>query len=230
MPDNLMGEDKGTASKTQGGYVRWIIKKVKAVDSFLEIGPDVGLVCSKIVTHFRPKRVSLVEPNVAIYEQLRSSVSNVSELELVRDLKEVKSNSHNLIVGVHVLDHLLNPREDLGLLAELSTSSSKLVFVVHNEKSYLRRFLKGKWPPFCLQHPQIFNPETLKILLISSGWSLDNYSRTTNWWHLRNLIGTGLNIFGLPSGISRALPNVEIPTKLGNIIGMASPSNFSKLR
>lgn len=222
MPDNLMGEDKSTASKTQGGYVRWMSRKLVTVKSFLELGPDIGLVSHEIVNRFHPESATLIEPNVSIHPRLMESVRHVKQVTLVNDLSELSVSSHDLLVGIHVIDHLLNPREDLLLLSKLATRTSKLSFVVHNEKSFLRTLMNDKWPPLCLQHPQLFNPASISRLLQASGWQLEDHARSTNWWHLRNLVGTALNIFGLNSRASRFLPNTQVPTKLGNFIGLAS--------
>lgn len=227
MPDNLMGEDKATASKTQSGYVNWIEKRIDSISSFLELGPDIGLVSSELQRRFNPGLSILVEPNKSIYPQLLHNMGEVKDLSIFENLEEITINhqSCDLFVGIHVFDHLLNPKSDLQRLKELSRNHAKLVLVVHNEKSILRKLLKAKWPPFCLQHPQLFNPATLGGILKECGWGLERVSKTTNWWHARNLIGTGLGLFGISSSWVRFLPNFEFPTKLGNVIAMATPDS-----
>ena len=55
MPDNTMGEDKRTASKTQSRYARKIVKISNNVKSFLEIGPDIGLIAKEVITRTKNK-------------------------------------------------------------------------------------------------------------------------------------------------------------------------------
>jgi len=222
MPDNLMGEDKTTISKTQSGYVKWLGRHIVKIKSYLEIGPDIGLVAASVVNHFPVTRALLVEPNIAVHKDLRYSVSKVDSVQVVQYLSESSEKNFDLVVGVHVFDHLLNPVEELRLVALKSSNHAKLLIIVHNEKSLLRRILSKKWPPFCLQHPQLYNPSTLQNLLSKSGWHLEQKAQSINWWRLDHFIQMGLKVLGLPSGIGRMFPNFEIPMRLGNTIAIAS--------
>ena len=222
MPDNLMGEDKSTASKTQSGYVRWILAKTKTIDSFLEIGPDVGLVTSAIVKSVRPAKIGLIEPNLAVHTDLRKSAGSTQQVEIVQELNQLKSSGYQLAVGIHVFDHLLNPLADLKKLGQLSRDGANLGVVVHNEGSLLRKIISKKWPPFCLQHPQLYNRETLRTMLLAGGWNLETVNRSKNYFHLNHLAKLALGIFGLPEGLSKFIPKFETPVNLGNMISMAT--------
>jgi hypothetical protein len=222
MPDNLMGEHKPTVTKTQSGYVKWLSEYLPIANNYLEIGPDIGLVAKSVVEHFRISKALLVEPNLAVHRELRDAVSGVQSVEIVSYLSESFDKVFDLVVGVHVYDHLLNPVRDLLEIKSKSVPKARLLIVVHNENSLLRRILGKKWPPFCLQHPQLYNPVTLRTLLSNSGWHLDVAARSTNWWSLNHLMHLGLKILGLPLGIGRIFPNIEIPLRLGNTIAIAT--------
>ena len=66
MPDNTMGEDKSTVSKTQSAYAQWILQDGVRTDAYLEVGPDIGLVSRKVTALQTPKRVSFIEPNLSV--------------------------------------------------------------------------------------------------------------------------------------------------------------------
>jgi hypothetical protein len=81
--------------------------------------------------------------------------------------------------------------------------------------------MKSNWPPFCLQHPQLFNPKTLGQLLLKAGWQLEITSKSINWLHLDRFVKMGLGVIGLPTKWGKVLPSLEVPIRLGNILALA---------
>jgi len=221
MPDNTMGEDKSTVSKTQSAYAKWILQDGVSADAYLEVGPDIGLVSRRVIELQTPKRVSFIEPNLSVRKELIESASRVSSIEIVDFIENLENENFTLIVGVHVYDHLLDPIQNLRNLSKRAEGGAHISIVVHNEKSILRKLLKAKWPPFCLQHPQLYNPKTLERLLLQSGWTVIMIERSTNWYHLRYFINLGLSVLGLRDPVSKILPNIEFPVRLGNLITLA---------
>ena len=221
MPDNLMGEDKATVSKTQSGYVNWLSKKVSQIDNYLEIGPDIGLVAGEVQKKFKVQGSVMIEPNKSVHNDLKENLSN-SRVEVYEYISELKSSDKfDLMAGIHVYDHLLDPVKDLLEMRSHATDQANLLIVVHDEKSLLRKAMKSKWPPFCLQHPQLYNPSTLREILRKAGWELEHLSKSTNWWHLDHFAEMGSGVIGLPTKWSKILPSVELPTRLGNMIALA---------
>jgi len=227
MPDNTMGEDKSTVSKTQSAYAKWILKNGVESDAYLEVGPDIGLVSKEIIAMSSPKRISFIEPNLSVRKELLKSVSDVSPVEIVDFIGSLKNTNFSLIVGVHVYDHLLDPVQDLREIHNRAGEGACLSIVVHNEKSQLRKVMRTKWPPFCLQHPQLFNPQTLGKLLEKSGWTARKIEKSTNWYHLKHFIGIGSSVLGIKDRVSRFLPDIEFPIRLGNLICLADKKKSS---
>lgn len=221
MPDNSMGEDKSTVSKTQSAYAKWILQDGVVADAYLEVGPDIGLVSKEIVALNAPKRASFIEPNLSVRSELLDNVKAVESIEVVDYIESLEKTNFTLIVGVHVYDHLLDPVKDLRSIHARAGVGAHLSIVVHDEKSNLRSLLKAKWPPFCLQHPQLYNPKTLKALLRKSGWSARKIEKSTNWYHLKYFIGMGFSVLGIADRVSRYLPDIEFPIRLGNLICLA---------
>ena len=221
MPDNMMGEDKSTVSKTQSAYARWIMRPGVSNNRCLEIGPDIGLFAKEIAAINTPEHVTFIEPNVSTRGELIANLSGVSSIEVVSFLDSMRETKFSLVAGIHVYDHLLNPLQDLIEIRKKAESGANIAIVVHNEKSFLRRLLKSKWPPFCLQHPQLYNPKTLKLILESSNWSLCKRSKTKNWYHVKNLAHVASSVLGIKMPLIKYIPNVEIPLKLGNMIILA---------
>lgn len=221
MPDNLLGEDKSIISKTHQGYVKQILKKVKKSIVYLEIGPDIGLVTRSVISQFKPNKVLLIEPNITVHKELLNNSKSSAEVLLIDSLDNLSEQSPDLIVGVHVYDHLLNPLEELIKLNFKSATGAKIALVVHNEKSIIRKILGKKWPPFCLQHPQLYNKKTIKQILELAGWKIVSIQPTINWFSLRHFARMGGGLIGINPRLFSLIPNIQIPIKLGNIICIA---------
>jgi hypothetical protein len=222
MPDNTMGEDKSTVSRTQSAYANWIMSRKNTSNKrYLEVGPDIGLVANQIVKINKPEFVSFLEPNRSVRTELLESVAVVESKEVVDFIDELVTKDFSLIVGVHVYDHLLDPAGDLANLRTRVEVGASLSIVVHNESSLLRKIMGPKWPPFCLQHPQLFNPQTQKKLFAKSGWELVEVKRSTNWYHMKYFVSMVASILGISTAISKIFPNIEFPIRLGNTISMA---------
>ena len=222
MPDNTMGEDKSTVSRTQSAYANWIMSRKNTSNKrYLEVGPDIGLVANQIVKINKPEFVSFLEPNRSVRAELLESVALVESKEVVDFIDELVTKDFSLVVGVHVYDHLLDPVGDLANLRTRVDVGASLSIVVHNESSLLRKLMGPKWPPFCLQHPQLFNPQTQKKLFAKSGWELLEVKRSTNWYHMKYFVSMVASILGISTSISKVFPNIEFPIRLGNTISMA---------
>ena len=219
MPDNLMGENVGTAAKTQQGYAEIASQNKVKLETYLELGPDTGLLAKEIGIKFKPKKAFLIEPNRQVHIELANNTKTFEETEISTELESanIPPSSVDLTLGVHVFDHLISPKITLRKIFQLSSETSTIGIVVHNEKSILRRLLNRKWPPFCLQHPQLFNSTTIATLLNASGWDVEHVSRTTNHYSFANILRLAHNLFGIQSPKLLDKLNFQIPIKLGNI-------------
>jgi hypothetical protein len=219
MPPNLVGDEQKIVEKTHEGYVKHIKKNLASADSLMELGADLGLVTGPVVSHYKITKGVLIEPNLDVRTELMDSVGNKAGFEVVNYLSDIKNDQvYDLFIGVHVIDHLLEPLQDLNLIRKKMKLGGKLFIVVHNQKSLLAKIMKSKWPPYCLQHPQIFDNKSIKNLLENSGYTNIRIKRTVNWIGLRNSLISLLSLLKIPHGILRLLPNISIPIIFGNII------------
>ena len=221
MPDNLLGEDQSIISKTHQSYVKQISKKIIKSNVYLEIGPDIGLVTRSVISQIKPNKVILIEPNKSVHKELLSNSKSNAEVLLIDSVDDLGEQSPDLIIGVHVYDHLLNPLEELIKLNFKSATGAKIALVVHNEKSIIRKILGKKWPPFCLQHPQLYNKKTIKQMLELAGWKIISIQPTINWFSLRHFARMGGGLIGFNPRLFSLIPNIQIPIKLGNMICIA---------
>jgi hypothetical protein len=229
MPDNLLGESKGTALKTQSRYAAYFSSGLADIENYLELGPDVGLVSKTISEKFKTKNAVLVEPNESIHEELRRNSTGFENLVITSGKNGLPENTNNeLLVGVHVFDHLIDPVSSLKNLRSSASDMARIGIVVHDENSIISKLLKTKWPPYCLQHPQLYNRNTLNKLLEVSGWEIVRISKSTNYFHIDNIATMLFNVLGIKGDLKKLIPHIQIPIKLGNLIAIGRSSVIMK--
>ena len=136
------------------------------------------------------------------------------------DLSAVPDRSVGLAVMVHVLDHLLEPAAMLGQIHAKLRPGGTLLIVTHNEASLLRKVLGTRWPPFCLQHPEIYSPASITRLVTRAGYDGVEVRPSKNYFPVDFLVRqtawtVGVRLDRVP------LPKVPLGLKLGNIITTA---------
>lgn len=219
MPPNLVGDDQIIVEKTHRAYAKHIVRNMDSPLSLLELGADLGLVTGLVVNDLKIMRGVLIEPNLEVRSQLKESIGYNDQFKIIDYLEDIQdAETFDLFVGIHVLDHLLEPLEDLQTVCKKMNHEGKLFIVVHNQKSLLAKALRAKWPPYCLQHPQIFDQASISKLLINAGFKNVVIKRTTNYVGFRNIIRIFFTLFKIDIKLLRYLPNFAFPIKLGNMI------------
>jgi hypothetical protein len=221
MPDNSMGNSETIARKNQNRYADWILRERQVSESFLELGPDLGLLSERLIESWKPREVVFVEPNEEMHHRLQS-LSGPDKILLQTSIDSpLDATIPDSIVGVHVFDHLLDPVSKLRDLRNSSTQDAQVFFVVHNENSIMRRLLGRRFPPFCLQHPQLFSPATAKTLFEFGGWKLTSKSRTLNSFNLDNQLQMLIRVLGFGKLPFHLLKSLVVTLPLGNFIASA---------
>jgi SAM-dependent methyltransferase len=223
MAPNMEDVPGPALEATQRGYWRAAKARQLPEGGYLEIGPDIGYIVRDAVADGKFDRFWLFEPNRAVHDELaRAAGDRPHTISTdMDDLSPVPDGSIALAVMIHVLDHLLDPIAILRQVHRKLAPGGTLMVVTHNEQSLLRRVLGTKFPPFCLQHPELYNPRSMKRLLESAGYSRAEVSRSTNYFPIGFLIrqlawAVGINLTRSP------LPGTAIGLKLGNMIGFGT--------
>lgn len=207
---------------TQRSYFDEAIKQVDVVGGFLEIGPDIGYIVRRAAKEGRFDRMWLYEPNRAVHDQLADAAGDKPHQISVEmdDLSSVPDSSVALGVMIHVLDHLLDPLAILQRVRAKLKPGGVLMIVTHNEKSLLRKAMGVKFPPFCLQHPELYNPWSITTLVKRSGFDEVEVHRSKNYFPISFMVRqaawtAGIDLSKLP------LPDMPIGLRLGNMLTLA---------
>jgi SAM-dependent methyltransferase len=206
---------------TQKGYFDAVQGKLDG--GYLEIGPDTGHIVREAATRGSFEHFWLFEPNRATHDTLRASAGGrpATLLTDMDDLSPVPDRSVGLAVMVHVLDHMLDPLAMLAQIRAKLRPGGTLLIVTHNEKSLLRRLMGTRWPPFCLQHPELYNPATITALLGRAGYAGVQVTRSRNYFPLPFLARQAAWTVGLK--LDRVpLPDISLGLRLGNMLTLAT--------
>ncbi len=219
MPDNTAGVDVDLVARTQRRYAKMLLRSLpSASGAYLELGPDIGLVVEAMVLARTFSHLWLLEPNRAAHPSLlrRAGSTPTTLLASLDGVSSVPEQCVAAAAAVHVVDHLLEPLPLLRTLRTRLVPGGAVLLVAHDESSLLAKLTRTGWPPYCLQHPQLYRPRTLHTLLEAAGLTVEPTEPTVNDFPVGYLLQHGLHALGsrpawrIPLGPS-------IPLRLGNM-------------
>jgi hypothetical protein len=212
--------------RTQEGYFGIIADQVAAGGGYLELGPDIGTFARKCAGALDFSHFWLVEPNRAVWKELESGLppARVDVADSPDLIDRIPDRSLSLAVAIHVLDHLVEPVEVLARIRPKMADDGVFLSVTHNEASLLAKVLKTRWPPYCLQHPQLYNPTSIGGIYRSAGFDVAKVVPTHNVFPLGFVIRQGLwTTVKLSLKNLGPLESISTRLRLGNIAAVAKP-------
>lgn len=223
MPPNMDMVPSAALRATQRGYFDVLRRAAPLTGSYLEVGPDAGLFAENCVRAGAFDHYWLLEPNRDVAPRLKAAMGAAPHaiIESMFGFDAVPDGSVRAAVMIHVLDHLIEPAETLAAIARKLAPGGVILVVTHNERSLLRRMIGCNWPPFCLQHPQLFNPRTLSSMLERAGFTGVKVARSLNYFPLSFLLTQGLWALGIKAPRLPQFLAIAIGLKLGNMIVVA---------
>lgn len=230
MPPNMAEVPLDALRRTQRGYFEALKHSSDMEGGFIEVGPDVGLFTENCVREGNYNEYWLFEPNRDVLPAL-SKIVEGKKYHIIHDMfgfSHIPDHSASAAVMIHVLDHLLDPVATLRELRQKLKPGAKLLLVTHDESSLLRRIIGWRWPAFCLQHPQIYNPESMRILLEAAGYEVLQRSKTVNYFQFSFLLKHLLWAFGMKVKSVPSFGKFTLGLKLGNMLTIATPKREVK--
>jgi hypothetical protein len=224
MDANMALVPKAQLRRTQQGYFNILKSTSELENGYMEIGPDVGLFAENCVRQGRFAKYWLFEPNRSVLRELQTTMGtqDFTVIHDMFDFSAVPDQSVGAAVMIHVLDHLLNPLTTLKEIRKKLAPDGKLLIVTHNEASFLRYIAAGRWPPFCLQHPQLYCPNSMRALLKIAGYKIVDIERTKNYFPIQFLLLQSLWALGFKPKSAPTFWNKSIGLRVGNIATVAS--------
>ena len=124
---------------------------------------------------------------------------------------------------IHVLDHILDPVEFLKRLKAKLRPGATLLIVTHDERSMLAlKILSNRWPAYLLQHPHLFNYDSMRALLGATSLDTVDLVKSTNYFPVTFLVKHAIFALGLGKPNLPLWPQFQLPLRLGNFITFAT--------
>ncbi len=225
MPPNDSGQGERGLLETQDRYASQILEEGPPTRRILELGADYGFLASALAARTPTSQYCAVEPNRSAWEALRSHGVGFASTQIVPGIADVLGN-FDAIIAVHVVDHLLEPLRTLAQLRNLMHPEGRMFIVVHDEASLLRKLMRRAWPPFCLQHPQVYSNASMVALADQARLEVVKSWRTMNTISLRRTASLLLRRVGL-SRYTNLIPDVHLQVALGNRMYVLSSAGQS---
>lgn len=230
MPPNMEEVPLEALRRTQRGYFDALKSCSDLEGGFIEVGPDIGLFTENCVREGRFNEYWLFEPNRDVLPAL-SKIVEGRKSHIIHDMfgfSHVPGQAASVAVMIHVLDHLLDPVATLRELRQKLAPGARLLLVTHDESSLLRHLVGWRWPAFCLQHPQIYNPESMRVLLEAAGFQVLQQRKTVNFFQVSFLLKHLLWAFGMKVQAVPSFGQLTLGLKLGNMLTIATPKGEKK--
>jgi hypothetical protein len=221
----MLGVPLGALRRTQRGYFRTLQRHSPLRGNILEIGPDVGLFAEFCVREGHFDRFIMFEPSRAAHGELKKRLAG-KKYEIHTDMfapEVIPERSISVAVIVHVMDHLIDPKSAMEALLPRLADNAVVLVVTHDESSLMAKVFRTKWPPYCLVHPQLYNPRSMRTFLEGTGYKVLEISKTYNHFPVMYLFKHFLAAVGLRRLWVPKLGWLQLPLKLGNIITIAAP-------
>ena len=224
MPENMSGVPAASLAKTQRGYFDFFRRFSTPAGDYLEVGPDTGLFTQHVARESAFADHHLFEPNRAVLDELARRMGGRPHRVHNRflDFDAVVDGTVAAATMIHVLDHLLEPLETLRRLRRTLVPGGLVMVVVHDESSLLARLLGPRWPAYCLQHPQLYRPATIRALFERAGFRVLKTERSVNHFptaYLAQHLAHALKLGRLPALLPASW---SVPLKLGNFLTAAT--------
>jgi len=147
MPDNTLGVAPDVLKKTQRGYFDVLKRFSSRRGGYLEVGPDLGFFTAYAVQENTYNHFWLFEPKTEVQSALKTILAGraFDIIPSMLAVDKIPPQTLSAVVMVHVLDHLLEPRKILEQLKSRLLPGATLLFVTHDESSWLARAMGRRW-------------------------------------------------------------------------------------
>ncbi len=217
--ENQIDVPLSSRAATQRAYVEVIQRFAPLEGDYLELGPDIGLFTEAVAKAGRFGKFYLYEPNLAVHDALSDRMKG-HDIRLSNELYRtglVPPASLSLAVIIHALDHLLDPATILRAVYDDLKPGGSVLIVTHDEGSPLARMLGRRWPPYNLQHPQLFRRSSMKRLVERCGFKVTGFGGTANYFPAHFLVQKALGLAGLDGLVKGWTKSPDLRLQLGNL-------------
>lgn len=167
--------------KTYMALVKKCLGSKKFINSIFEVGGGNGFFL-EVAKDKGFKSIQGVEPSIEAIKAARPDIKpHIIGKMMATGI--LKSNSNEVGVMFHTLDHLPDPVQTLRDCYDALISGGVFIVAVHNERSWSARLLKNRSPIIDVEHTHLYSRKTGKMIFeksgfiqVKTGMYMNNYS------------------------------------------------------
>jgi 2-polyprenyl-3-methyl-5-hydroxy-6-metoxy-1,4-benzoquinol methylase len=214
--ENMAEVSLEARQRAQQGYADLLMKHSAGGGSFLEIGADIGLLAECCAGAGNFEKMWLFEPNLTVHGEIAARLAGRPYEIRAEWSEDIPAETVSTAAMVHVVDHLIDPAAALTRLRAVLQPNGVMLMVTHNVESLLAKLLGRRWPPYTLQHPQLYSPQSITRLVDRIGFAVLEIVGAVNYFPASHLMNGALSVLGLPN-VPWAASKPNIPIRLGNM-------------
>jgi SAM-dependent methyltransferase len=226
--DNEFGLDMDLLRQTNLGYAE-LVRPVLAEkrDLQVDIGCDTGIFLEQSAGLGFERRVG-IEPGPDSAKKA-SELPGVEIKQKIFDESDFAPKSIDFVSLVHVLDHIVDPRQLIRNVHSRLKDGGVILAVVHNIDSLVAKISGESWAVLNLVHMDYFTKRTLRKLFELEGYNVHFVAGTKNYFPLHHLIRFAPFVPSFLRGrlvrIAKMRPfnRLVLGLRLGNIAVVATP-------
>jgi SAM-dependent methyltransferase len=203
------GEEAGLASRTYGGFLAGIAKRLPDRVGAADVGTGDGAFLKELLAAGFSDVVG-IEPSSAPIEAADPSVRPLILHDIFRP-ESFPASSLSLITCFQTIEHLADPLAFCRDAQRTLKPGGALFLIGHNRRALSAKLLGRKSPIFDIEHMQLFSPESARNLLKSAGFG-DVEVRTL---YNRYPVRYWAQLFPFPKGVKARLLGLLKTTPLG---------------
>ena len=218
------GVEAGYAAKTYGHLLRRIASQLPDRDGALDIGTGDGAFLEELLDQ-KFSRVTGIEPSSAPIASAGPRVRSLIRQGLFQPGTFVE-NQFSLVSCFQTIEHLSDPGGVIREAHRILKPGGALFLIGHNRRAFSAKVLGRRSPIFDIEHLQLFSPQSLRQLLLASGFRRVQVTPFMNryplsYWSqlipLPRKLKTAVLAFLRATGLGKVL----IPLPAGNMSAVA---------
>ena len=209
---NVTQGEEENVKRTMKLYYEMAAPFLRNKERILDVGCDMGYLL-EVASKDGFKEIYGLEPN-PVACKIASKIAGANISDMFYENVNYPEDFFDLIVMIHVLDHLVDPGAVLLRAHRDLNPGGLFTAVVHNVESVLGRVMGEKFPPFNLYHFYYFSKKTLGALLSAHGFEVVSIASSCNCYSL----GFFIDRFPLlPKSMRQGLSKLLDKLKLDNL-------------
>jgi len=135
----------------------------------IEVGPGLGIFAKFLFD--KGNDVTLIEESSFLSKMLRSQ-NKFSVIEGEFENIDIKPNSFDLFVSMHVIEHVIDANKHLLKAREIVKPGAYALISTPNGRCWQQRFFASISPHFDTAHLRVYSPLSLEYACKSAGWTV----------------------------------------------------------